>query len=120
MQQQCSFTCTETYACFHLDVGVPTSRQNLQDVFVYTQEEGRAGNSAESSLGLQRRMPRRTVVRSLSTIHMMGFTPLGFFETVSEGENLVEGHMALPTSNHTDSCRFQPQAYCKHICASGK
>lgn len=30
-------------------------------------------------------------------MHMMGFTPLGFFETVSEGDNLVEGHMSLPT-----------------------
>ena len=47
--------------------------------------------------GLPRRMPRRSVVRSLSTMHMMGFTPLGFFETVSEGANLVEGHMSLPT-----------------------
>lgn len=43
------------------------------------------------------RRPRRSVVRSLSTMHMMGFTPLGFFETVSEGDNLVEGHMSLPT-----------------------
>lgn len=41
-------------------------------------------------------MPRRAVVRSLSTMHMMGFTPLGFFETVSEGANLVEGAMSLP------------------------
>ena len=30
-------------------------------------------------------------------MHMMGFTPLGFFETVSEGDNLVEGRMSLPT-----------------------
>lgn len=29
-------------------------------------------------------------------MHMMGFTPLGFFETVSEGANLVEGAMSLP------------------------
>lgn len=64
------------------------------------QEEGRAGEGNEGSGGLQRRMPRRSVVRSLSTMHMMGFTPLGFFETVSEGENLVEGHMALPTGSH--------------------
>lgn len=61
------------------------------------QEEGRAGDSEGGQGGSTRRMPRRSVVRSLSTIHMMGFTPLGFFETVSEGENLVEGHMALPT-----------------------
>ena len=46
---------------------------------------------------LPRRMPRRSVVRSLSTMHMMGFTPLGFFETVSEGANLLEGRMSLPT-----------------------
>lgn len=61
------------------------------------QEEGRAGDSEGGQGASTRRMPRRSVVRSLSTIHMMGFTPLGFFETVSEGENLVEGHMALPT-----------------------
>ncbi len=61
------------------------------------QEEGRAQEGEGLSGGSARRMPRRSVVRSLSTMHMMGFTPLGFFETVSEGENLVEGHMALPT-----------------------
>lgn len=61
------------------------------------QEEGRAQEGEGLSGASARRMPRRSVVRSLSTMHMMGFTPLGFFETVSEGENLVEGHMALPT-----------------------
>lgn len=60
------------------------------------QEEGRADNGDSSVRGGSRPLPRRAVVRSLSTMHMMGFTPLGFFETVSEGENLVEGAMSLP------------------------
>ena len=62
-----------------------------------TQEEGRSGEAGDVVGHLPRRMPRRSVVRSLSTMHMMGFTPLGFFETVSEGDNLVEGRMSLPT-----------------------
>ncbi|KAL3137216.1 hypothetical protein ABBQ32_006768 [Trebouxia sp. C0010 RCD-2024] len=61
------------------------------------QEEGRSGEEGDLVGDLPQRRPRRSVVRSLSTMHMMGFTPLGFFETVSEGDNLVEGHMSLPT-----------------------
>ena len=60
------------------------------------QEEGRAVEGERQGQGGLRPMPRRAVVRSLSTMHMMGFTPLGFFETVSEGANLVEGDMSLP------------------------
>lgn len=64
---------------------------------ILTQEEGRSGEEGDLVGDLPQRRPRRSVVRSLSTMHMMGFTPLGFFETVSEGDNLVEGHMSLPT-----------------------
>lgn len=60
------------------------------------QEEGRVDEGGNSMRGGPRPLPRRAVVRSLSTMHMMGFTPLGFFETVSEGANLVEGAMSLP------------------------
>ena len=60
------------------------------------QEEGRVNDSVNSVPGGPRPLPRRAVVRCLSTMHMMGFTPLGFFETVSEGANLVEGAMSLP------------------------
>ncbi|DBA92716.1 TPA: hypothetical protein ACH3X1_002925 [Trebouxia sp. C0004] len=73
----------------------PANQEDLTTPLL--QEEGRAQEGEGLSGGSARRMPRRSVVRSLSTMHMMGFTPLGFFETVSEGENLVEGHMALPT-----------------------
>ncbi len=81
------------------------------------QEEGRAQEGEGLSGGSARRMPRRSVVRSLSTMHMMGFTPLGFFETVSEGENLVEGHMALPTGAPPDhACLTTLASPHSHVC----
>ncbi len=79
------------------------------------QEEGRAQEDEGLSGGSARRMPRRSVVRSLSTMHMMGFTPLGFFETVSEGENLVEGHMALPTGTPPLMHVSQPLPFHTHL-----
>lgn len=73
-----------------------------------TQEEGRSGEEGDVIGDLLPRPSRRSVVRSLSTMHMMGFTPLGFFETVSEGDNLVEGHMSLPTG--------QPRVCAQRLC----
>ena len=28
---------------------------------------------------------------------MLGFTPLGFFDTISEGDTMIEGAMTLPS-----------------------
>ena len=49
------------------------------------QEEGRLG--AEPERGLEKHASYR----------MLGFTPLGFFDTISEGDSMIEGAMTLPS-----------------------